>query len=417
MLTVESLCSPPASAAIWSEWRQLMERVSPGQQLFGPLWAQVWSRTWGSRGTWTGRFQLISVRDDEGVLQGVLCIGRPKIGPFAVHSLGGHDVPWRGIVAASGFETRVGTAIGEFLSDRHWPLLKIGAVSRESVADSSMIDTLRSRNAFLRRLSSAQQITLRGPDSWDEYKSRVIGGKAFRKIGYYERRTQRAGLMQIRHFRQPDEVETRTMLDALQSVESASWMSTRASAVTRFQNPALVEFWEKMTNEFLSPCDHIDTWVMSLDRKPISFCLTLTSGDVRYVIANNYDEQAREFRTGSTLYRHMLQEGFERGIRTFEFGDGDAEYKGLWGATPGAFCDTWIVVPNRILAPIARLSNLPQRRVQSDLQKAACSDMQPSADLTDVNFPPVEETAQSWTPETVAEAIAAQEQQESVNIG
>lgn len=344
------LIKPESSTdQIWTEWSQLMERVPGEQQLFGPDWFRIWTETWGATGQWTGQSSIVTARDDNGVLQGLLALGRPQIGTIRVYSAGGHNVPHRGIIAAQAQQSTVGAAIGQFLAHQHWPLVQLGPLLNTSPACQAMIQQLRECGVHLRHHDSREEITLHAPTTWDEYRSEILGSKFARKLGYYERRMQRAGHTTVKHYRQPSADETQTMMAALSTIESASWMATREGAIPRFTNPELARFWQELTVRLLSPRDHLDCWVLDFDGHPVSFCFTLTDGTTRYVIANNYDNSVRDHRTGSTLYRHMIQDGIERGIRRFEFADGDLHYKSLWGARVDGSRDTWLAVPNRVL--------------------------------------------------------------------
>ena len=335
-----------------------MRQVDPDNQLFGPEWFTAWSETWGRIGRWTGQLDAIAVRDDEDCLQGVLCLGSLNIGPFRVRSCGGHSVPWRPLVAAKTREAQVGRAIGQYIVKSGWPLLQLGPVLCSDRTTEAMLETLREQRCFMQSRDSRLQATLRTPETFDEYVKETIGAKAFRKIRYYERRMEKSGPVEIRHFRQPDQEETLQLFESLKLIEANSWMSVREDAVPRFTNDDLRQFWHRLTQQHLAPHDHIDAWVMFQNAEPVSFCFTLTSGTVRFVIANNYAQSVRDHRTGSILFRYMLQDGMERGIRCFEFGDGNIEYKSQWGAKYGDRCDTYAVVPNRLFGAVARVASL-----------------------------------------------------------
>ncbi len=371
----ESVTPASSTDPVWSEWRQLMSRTPRHQQLFGPDWFRIWLNSWGAAGQWTGRSSIITVRDDNGTLQGLLALGRPTVGPITRYAIGGHSVPHRGIVAAAGEEVEVGRSIGQFLADRQWPALQIGPILNDSAADQAMISQLQQSGVFLQHRDSREEITLHAPDTWDEYCREKLGSKFVRKVNYYERRMQRDGYTTMKHYRQPSADETDIMFDALRDIEAASWMATRDDAVPRFTDPGLRNFWKQQTVEHLSPRDHLDCWVQSLDDHPVSFCFTLTDGSVRYVIANNYDNAVKSYRTGSIIYQHMIREGIERGVRRFEFADGNLHYKSLWGARVDGSRETWLAVPNRLLGRAAAVATrvrswMPQRKRPSDAAKA-----------------------------------------------
>lgn len=378
-LHCELIATTAPTDEIWVEWRQLMLQAPETQQLFGPEWFRTWADTWGADGHWTGQTSLITARNTSGMLVGLLALGRPRIGPVPVHSFGGHSAPHRGIVAAFGLESMVGSAIGKFIADRNWPFLQIGPVLKSDPACQAMIQELQEQNVFLRHHDSREEITLHAPDTWEEYCREFLSHRQVRRLGSDERRICRAGNMNIRHYRRPSPDETANMFVALKSIEAHSWMATRPDAVPRFTNEALLSFWHRLTDDCLSPRDHLDCWVMTLDERPVSFCFTLTCGSIRYVIANNYDNSVRRFKTGSVLYRHMIQNGIERGIRRFEFADGSLHYKSRWGAEIDGSRDTWIAVPGRFPGWAAS--------VISRLTPRLCTGCSPSVPTTNDNTP------------------------------
>lgn len=355
-LQCELITTSSPNDSIWVEWRQLMLQAPQQQQLFSPEWFRTWADTWGATGQWTGGTSIIAARNSSGMLAGLLPLGRPRIGPFSVYSSGGHSAPHRGVIAAFGQETAVGAAIGRFIADQSWPFIQLSPILSSSTACQAMIDQLREQNVFLHHYESREDITLHAPSSWEEYCREFLSRRQVRRLSSDERRLQRAGKTDIRHYRRTTPEETAEMFASLKSIEAHSWMATRRDAVPRFTNPALLNFWHRLTLECLSPQDNLDCWVMSLDRRPVSFCFTLTSGSVRYVIANNYDNAVRRFRSGSVLYRDMIQDGIQRGVRRFGFADGSLHYKSRWGARIDGRRDTWIAVPGRVPALAAFLT-------------------------------------------------------------
>ena len=353
MIHCELVTPDSATDGLWTEWERATVQMPNGQRLFGPDWHRLWVETWGGCGQWTGQCQMIVARNAAGDLVGLLFLGRPKVGPVTVRAMGGHEVPHRGLLSVEGQETAVGSAIGKFIAQQSWPLLQLGPLRRSSVADAALIQSLHQSGRLMMHRREREEISLQVPESWDEYRQEVLGGKFFRKIGYYERRMERAGRVHIQHYRKPSADQTRTMIKDLQTIEAASWMAVREASVPRFANPELSKFWSVVTDQCLSSRDQIDCWVLSFHDTPVSFCFTLNDGETRYVIANQYDESVKDHRTGSTLYRYMIEDGIDRGIRRYEFGDGDLHYKSLWGAGVTDTSDTWFVVPNKLLSKIA----------------------------------------------------------------
>ena len=63
------------------------------------------------------------------------------------------------------------------------------------------------------------------------------------------------------------------------------------------------------------------------------------------------------------LYREMIRDGIERGVRRFEFGDGHLHFKARWGAAVDDCRQTFAVVPNRLLGRAASLTRKMTRLI------------------------------------------------------
>ena len=61
----------------------------------------------------------------------------------------------------------------------------------------------------------------------------------------------------------------------------------------------------------------------------------------------------------------MIQDGIERGVRRFEFGDGDLHYKTLWGAGVEGCRRTYLAVPNRLVGCAASAAHRVRQWVTS----------------------------------------------------
>ncbi|MEX0725867.1 MAG: GNAT family N-acetyltransferase, partial [Planctomycetaceae bacterium] len=181
----------------------------------------------------------------------------------------------------------------------------------------------------------------------------------------YERKMERAGRTEIEHIRRPNPERTQKLVADLAQIEQQSWLVKSARGKTRFTSPVAQRFWTRLIDEALSPQDRFDAWIIRFNDRPVSFCLTLTALPARYVIANQYDDAVADYRTGSTLYRHMIEEGMARGVRTFDFGDGGIEYKKLWGAEYVDAVDTLLVAPHPLTSRLLPLAHAARQWVKS----------------------------------------------------
>jgi hypothetical protein len=342
-----------AGDALWHDWVDLLDRLPSEHRIFGPEWYGAWNGTMGSGDRWTGQLDLITVRDEQHRLQGVLPLAAKRWGPVTARATAGGWQPWRVVLAAQGLEEAVGRAVGRQLAETPWPI-RFGPFRRSSSAAAALCDEAHRRGCRVHRRGSLPLAIAEVPPTWNEYRDRVLGKDQCRKAEGYERRAARMGQLHIEHLRQPSPADSARMFADLATIESRSWLPA-AGGDLRFVPAPSRRFWHSLTDAALSPRDQIDCWIMHFDGRPISFCFTMTVAPVRYVIANNFDEAYKTHRTGSVLYRHMMEDGITRGVTSFDFGDGSLHYKQIWVAAYLDQLDVALLVPNPVRAVAHRL--------------------------------------------------------------
>ena len=93
-------------------------------------------------------------------------------------------------------------------------------------------------------------------------------------------------------------------------------------------------FWtQTVADEFVASA--LTFWIMYLDERPVSFSLTFDAGETKFILANLYDEQVKEHRTGNILACHVISRAVDQQCRYIDWGMGDSGYKKLWLARPG----------------------------------------------------------------------------------
>ncbi len=335
---------------LWRDWRDLLNRVRPELRLFGPEWFSIWNQTIGSRQPWTGSMHVAAVYDEEdGRLCGVLPVGHPKVGLLKVNALGGYYQPWRLILADQACEYQVGRALGWFLVELGWSVIQLGPWPQSHDAHQGVLSALDELDIHIRRKSSYGLAVAEVPPTWSQYQEQVVGRKFLRRIGNYERKLRRQHQIEVRHYRQPSETETREMLSALSHVEKRSWLAEDSKGRPRFLAAADQQFWTTLTREVFAPHDRLDCWLMLADGQPVSFVFSLDVLPTRYVIANSYDEAFTQYRTGSILYRHLFEDGYQRGVTRYDFGTNELHYKRQWGAQYLDGVNTYTVATNRLV--------------------------------------------------------------------
>ncbi len=66
-----------------------------------------------------------------------------------------------------------------------------------------------------------------------------------------------------------------------------------------------------------------------------------------YIIANSYDSENADFRTGSTIYREVITQAIAAGLTELHIGQGDSGYKSRWRAEDvGGLIDIMAFLPS-----------------------------------------------------------------------
>lgn len=119
----------------------------------------------------------------------------------------------------------------------------------------------------------------------------------------------------------------------LQRIESESWVA--ASGEPRFMGEKNFRFWMNLLQDY-GLSRSIKIWMMYLDNAPVSFCLVLDAGPIRYQLVNGYSKSVKQYRTGHILFKEMAFDAIETGMERIGLGQGDSGHKGGWGARPSA---------------------------------------------------------------------------------
>jgi hypothetical protein len=314
------------------EWREMLLRAEPEFQLFTPEWYLAWSETRGATRRWQGKLTAITVRDSQNVLRGILPLGRKKVGPFKVYGSAGDSQPWRPILTDIACVQEAGKAIGLGLRRLGMTAIQIGPTPSKQAAFESLVEGLNESRTPMRIAARRPLATARIPRTWEEFRTGVLGSKFARKIGYYDCRFRKSADIAIKHFHQPAPDATAALITELGIVESRSWLVKTENSHPRYMPGTGDRLWQQAIDSTLGPAEQFDCWVMRADGQPVSFLFTLTAGETRVFIANNYDEAVSDHRTGSTLYQLVVEDAIARGVTTLDFGSDEIHYKQRWGA-------------------------------------------------------------------------------------
>lgn len=111
------------------------------------------------------------------------------------------------------------------------------------------------------------------------------------------------------------------------SVAARSWKAGLRISLRR--NPGIARFFEALTS-VLHASGRLLLWTLRVDGVPIATEYHVRDGDTVYALRSDFDERDGEASPGAYLNAHIIRTYFERGVRIYDMGPGDSQYKQRW---------------------------------------------------------------------------------------
>jgi len=255
-----------------------------------------------------------------------LCVQRVRGIPLL--SLPGYYLPFRGLPLRADAATPAATSAVQALTSTGGGIaLRIGPLEAGCATHRAMVDALRTAGWSILEIPRGELVAVDLPSSIDAYRTQIRGRA--KKADYFLRRMRKDGEVRIELRTQLSREQTATLLDHLEHIESHSWVAH--SGEPRYLGERNRTFWTDLLArpEFRRA---FRTWILSRNETPVSFCMTLDAGPVRYQLVNGYAEDVGRYSTGHILFQAMIHDAIHCGIARLNFGQGDPGHKSEWGA-------------------------------------------------------------------------------------
>jgi hypothetical protein len=319
-------------------WQQCLSNAHSCSQFCSYGWYKVWlGSIGGRRKPWTGKGYVVTARAPTGETIGILPLALAKYRGLKVLSLAGYFQPHRTPVWAENHENEAAAAIVDLLFSGKvdWHLARLGPLELSAPGNTALLERLQARSPRVEVATRPPSNVLGElPETFEKFQEQILGLKFAKQIQYYSRKAVREAGMKIRHAHDPKGELLDQCLRDCRQIENQSWLTDAERPYLRFATDLDFEFWRQLSKDGLAPGVYPSFWIMDLNGRPSSYCVTLTAGGIRYTIANQYDEQCSKYRTGSTLYFHMFEDAYACGVRAVDFGSGSLHYKSRWGGVP-----------------------------------------------------------------------------------
>lgn len=200
-----------------------------------------------------------------------------------------------------------------------------------------------------RRLGTCYELDLaavRAAGPWPRPSTR-------KKIRWHERRLADHGMLSYRFLTGND--LTGRDFDSLAAIEAHSWLGRADRAAdTKFLDCGRRQFWERIADQdILAPMLYCST--LTVGKAPVAFTFGLEVANMRYQIANSYDERFAGHSPGKLLLWKDFERAAERGVERISWGAGDPGYKSEMGAAPGPEILDLLFVRGAPLAAVLRV--------------------------------------------------------------
>lgn len=264
-----------------------------------------------------------------------------------------------------GFAARAGTAatVAQAIVDHHatlpgWQVFALAKVDPDGPAARALVP-LCARRPFVRRTETrSPMVDMHG--GWEAYW-RAQSQRFKKTVRNVANRIERLGRIEIDDLAASG--DPATCAAVFQDVAGRGWKATLATSPTA--SAAVARFFDALT-AVLHQRRQLSLWVLRLDGKPIATEYHVHDGDTVYALRSDFDEQYRDASPGAHLNAVIVRSYFERGVRRYDMGPGDSEYKQRWATGTRTFDTYWLF--NRTL--YARAVYAFERRAIPPLRRA-----------------------------------------------
>jgi CelD/BcsL family acetyltransferase involved in cellulose biosynthesis len=337
--------------------------MAPEFQFLACHWSEPWGRHLMSASGWKGPILYVVTRNDLGKVVGAVPFGVREKAGLRFLSLAGSFVPFRGFPVAARSADAVADSLAEHLTRHHRnKCLRLAPVARKDPVCQPLIDRLERRGWRIDMAHNGYRQLIQLPDTWEEYAAERKGSR-WKKVDKLDRRMRRDHEVTLQLYTSETCENWEAVVRDLGDIEDGSWLPSKDGDF-KFSGPENRKFWTEVFHAQRRGLA-ARVWILYLDGKPVTFDFNFDSGPCRYSLAGHYVEDVKTFSTGTILFREVVKDAIERGVRTIDMGGGDPGYKKYWGAQPEDPIVDWTAFPPGIRGGLlhggVRLAHIARR--------------------------------------------------------
>jgi len=323
---VEVFSTVSAFHELRTEWGQLLAQL-PGQNVFlTPQWQETWWRHFGA----SRLLELLAVRSEAGILQGLAPLTRSSgsEGGSYVELLGDLEVcDYLDVLIAPSQQQAVTQAlVTHLLAQREDPFdLRLANLAQHSATPGLLHDQLVSHGlkVEIQQIETCPTINL--PTEWEAYLA-LLRGKDRHEL---RRKIRRAHAAAHLEYRVTSDV---AQLDADVDTFVTLHRMSQQDAKQGFMTPVKEAFFRDMAHQMWRQ-GWLDLAFLSADGTPIATLCCFTYGPAYAAYNSGYHPAYAELSAGIVLFAECIRTAIARGFTAFDFMRGNEPYKYRFGAT------------------------------------------------------------------------------------
>lgn len=317
-LRTEVLRGKEATSAICGDWDSLFERSLNAP----PFLSSTWARVFIEENRLHGKPVYVLVWSNN-KLVGLLPLAvRRFLTLKLAEPIGTGVSSYLGLLLDPNYPSAVRCIAESFKKYKVADLFCITNLWSKDEATNALLDELQRGKFLCLRTYRNPCYRIRLGCSYDEYLTQTKNPKRRKKLRYEEKRLFSSANVAI-HCYNGKEI-TAEVLERIAGIQQESWMKRRGAAVLgqRFYQRLLQE----AANDGLAKA-----WLMTIDNQDAAFVYTLTAHRNLHYYRTAFKLQFQSsFSVGKVLTMQVIRDACSNGLLSFDFGQGDGEYKQFW---------------------------------------------------------------------------------------
>lgn len=241
------------------------------------------------------------------------------------------DTPSCDLIATADAVPRAAEAIADALaSSRDWDTLELDPIGCDSALMRFLAPALRRRGLRTHEMQGGDDPFISLTDTWDQYYS--TRSRSLKKANNLAaNRLKTVGRIRIEWIT-PEATDKGRMAASLRAAIDISARSWKGQTGNSLDKVGPSEFIHSLSAAAYEQ-GWLSIFIMHVDDRPVAMEYQLRDGSDIHALRADFDESFARVSPGSYLFRELLQQLFNRGLRRYYMGRGLNLYKDRWTDT------------------------------------------------------------------------------------